>query len=156
MYTVGASDADATDVVLTYSINGGNTANKFSLNSITGELTLQAELDRETTSVYSLELKVEDEHGRTATTSIIITVSDVNDNDPTCSPSSYTLEVAEDVSTVVTISCSDVDSSTPTVFYTLLSAGNTGTAFSIDFNTGYISVTGGIDYEAVTFYSLTG
>ena len=154
---IGATDADLSDTTLTFSITGGNTEGKFSIDSVTGVIVLQGAVDRETTAAYTLNLEVADGTGsgsRTATTSIVITVDDVNDNDPTCSQIAYAAFVAEDATAVVTLVCSDVDTLTPTVRYTLLAAGNTGTAFGIDSSTGVLSVVGAIDYETLTSYSL--
>ncbi|XP_076447241.1 protocadherin Fat 4-like [Babylonia areolata] len=153
---VGASDSDLSDTTLTYTMTGGS--GKFTIDSVTGVIALLGTLDRETTSSYTLDLEVADGSGglpaRTSTTSIVVTVTDVNDNDPTCTQTSYVATVAEGTTSVLTISCSDVDTSTPTVQYTLLASGNTGTAFGIDANTGVLSVVGSVDYETLSSYSL--
>ena len=154
---IGATDGDLSDTTLTFSITGGNTGSKFRIDAATGVIVLQGALDREATASYTLDLEVADGAGagsRTATTSIVITVDDVNDNDPTCPQTAYAASVAEDATAVLTLACSDVDTLTPTVRYTLQAAGNTGTAFGIDANTGVLSVVGAIDYETLNSYNL--
>ena len=54
-----ASDPDA-GTTLTYSITGGNSAGKFAINASTGQLTVAGALDYETTSSYSLTVRVSD------------------------------------------------------------------------------------------------
>lgn len=162
-YTVkdlGADDDDSiTDTAFTFSITGGNGDNKFAIDSVSGVIRLQAALDRENVASYSLTLEVTDRRSRTATTSIDITVTDVNDNDPVCSPSSYAGSAAEDAATgttILTLTCSDADTSTPNVAYSIL-AGNIGTAFTIvatGASAGEITTATGLDYETVTEYTL--
>ncbi|KAK7485090.1 hypothetical protein BaRGS_00023630, partial [Batillaria attramentaria] len=154
---VGATDGDLSDTALTFSITGGNADNKFTIDSATGVIQLQGTLDREMVSSYSLTLEVTDPRSPTATTSIDITVSDVNDNDPACTPNVYVASVAEDTASggsVVTLTCADVDPSSPTLAFTLLAAGNTGTAFAVDSSTGEITVAAALDYETLTNYNL--
>lgn len=93
---------------------------------------------------------------RSSTTSIIITITDVNDNDPVCSPASYVASVNEDVAvstTVAALTCSDADAGV-TLAYTLLTSGNTGTAFAIGASSGAITVATALDYETLKAYAL--
>ncbi|KAK7101636.1 hypothetical protein V1264_019985 [Littorina saxatilis] len=160
---VNAADADLGSTTLIFTITTGNADGKFSMNSVTGVIVLQGSLDRETLDTYTLILEVKDGTGAgslTATTSIIVTVSDVNDNAPTCNPGAYGANIAEDATTgaaVVTLTCSDVDTTTTAVRYTLLAAGNTGTAFAIDADSGALTLTGPgiLNYETLTSYTLT-
>lgn len=156
---VGATDSDFSDTVLTYSIASGNSDLKFTLDSVSGVLQVQNALNRELVSSYTLTLTVADGSGagsRTATTPIYITVSDVNDNDPSCSPAAYVASVAESASiatSVTSLTCSDVDTSTSILSYTLLS-GNVGSAFAVDSGSGRLTVNAALDYETLTEYSL--
>lgn len=160
---VNATDADLGSTTLIFTITTGNADGKFSMNSVTGVIVLQGSLDRETLDTYTLILEVKDGTGAgslTATTSIIVTVSDVNDNAPTCNPGAYGANIAEDATTgaaVVTLTCSDVDTTTTAVRYTLLAAGNTGTAFAIDADSGALTLTGPgiLNYETLTSYTVT-
>ena len=79
-----AEDRDAgVNADLTYVIESGG-ANKFTLDSLTGEITLRHLLDRETDDYYGLVLTVEDAGTppRTVTSSVSVTILDVNDNAP--------------------------------------------------------------------------
>ena len=58
--TITATDADSTDSVhgiIRYLITGGNSENKFLIDEQTGELTLVAALDWETTQTYTLTIR---------------------------------------------------------------------------------------------------
>jgi hypothetical protein len=83
--TVAATDPDArggaTDQsALTYSITGGNNSGLFSINSQTGELTVNGVLDYETAAQYVLTIAAEDHFGpnpRTTTTTLTVNLQDV-------------------------------------------------------------------------------
>ncbi|XP_004686602.2 PREDICTED: protocadherin gamma-A10 [Condylura cristata] len=55
---------------------------KFQLNKNTGEIKLLEDLDYEETGFYELEVQAEDGGAYLATTKVLITVEDVNDNSP--------------------------------------------------------------------------
>jgi VCBS repeat-containing protein len=75
---VAASDEDAGDS-LSYSITAGNETGVFAINSSTGEITVEGALDYETTSQYSLVLRVEDSGTLTDTATVTVAVRDVNE-----------------------------------------------------------------------------
>lgn len=75
------------DGSVSHYILSGNEESKFKLDR-TGKLTLKQELDRETTSTYTLTILATDTlHTTTAT--VKIKVNDVNDNDPVCQQASF-------------------------------------------------------------------
>jgi hypothetical protein len=154
--SVNGSDEDAGQSV-TYSITAGNTGGAFAINSATGELSVNAGLDRETTSTYNLTVTVTDDSpdNLQGTAAITVNISDVNDNAPVL-PASGPFSIAEtasagtDVGTSVT--ATDADTS-GTHSYSII--GGTGEGvFDIDTSTGQISVNGTLDYEATTSYTL--
>ncbi|KFO35535.1 protocadherin Fat 4 [Fukomys damarensis] len=81
---VNASDADAsTNAVISYSIIGGNS--QFTINPSTGQIITSALLDRETKDNYTLIVVSSDAgspESLSSSTSVLVTVSDVNDNPP--------------------------------------------------------------------------
>ena len=96
---VDENDADASVATVkaiglgtvTYSITSGNTANKFTLDSTTGIITLTGALDYETATSYSLVITATDDGNsdtttKTNTATITINVQDTNDNDPVFAP----------------------------------------------------------------------
>lgn len=94
-----------------YSIISGNTGSFFHISTDNGAIQLMRSLDREVVSSYTLVVEATDgENPVNATVSI--TVTDSNDNEPVCSPTSYSATVREDSglgTTVLSVTCSDDD-----------------------------------------------
>lgn len=157
--TVTATDADyGTEGDVTYSMA---THSKFLLDSITGEVSVKAQLEGQTS--YSLSITASD-GTNTDTVTITISADDVNDNSPECSPRTYTKTYREDFDwstdaasdPVATIACSDSDSgSNDIASYTITTVNGVaaGTPFAID-GSGVITVNADFDYETTSFYSL--
>ena len=76
---VTATDAD--DDVLTYSLSGGADKDAFGIVPASGQITVGAdtELDYETRTSYTVEVKAEDPFGRSDTVMVTITVTDVDE-----------------------------------------------------------------------------
>lgn len=94
-----------------YSIVSGNTGFFFVVSADSGAIQLARSLDREVTSSYALVVEATDGENP-VNASVSITVTDVNDNEPICSPSSYSTAVREDVglgTSVLSVTCSDDD-----------------------------------------------
>lgn len=111
---VTTNDADDSGYAhgrVVYSIVSGNTGFFFYISADNGAIQLARNLDREATSSYTLEIEATDgENSVNATVSI--TVTDANDNQPICSPSSYNTAVREDAglgTNVLSVTCSDDD-----------------------------------------------
>ena len=94
-----------------YSIISGNTGFFFHISADNGAIQLMRSLDREVVSSYTLEVEATDgENPVNATVSI--TVTDSNDNEPVCNPTSYSATVREDAglgTSVLSVTCSDDD-----------------------------------------------
>ena len=111
---VTANDADDSAHAhgrVTYSIVSGNTGTFFYLSTDTGAIHLMRSLDRENTGAYILTVQATD-GTNTVNASVDITVSDANDNDPACSPTSYSATVREDAglgTSVLNVTCTDAD-----------------------------------------------
>ena len=112
--TVTATDADLPAQTVTYSITGGADQAKFSINATTGDLTFSAAPDYEnptdadTNNVYVVQVTASDGAGRTASQTINVTVTPVNDNDPVIT-SANTANVAENTTAVLTVTATDAD-----------------------------------------------
>ena len=95
--TVTATDADLPAQTLSFSISGGADAGKFSINAGTGQLTFSAAPDYETPAdadtdnVYVVQVTASDGAGRTASQTINVTVTPVNDNTPVADAESFTV-----------------------------------------------------------------
>lgn len=114
--TLEATDADAwasgtSTTFQDWVITSGNSAGHFALNSSTGILTTAAALDYETTTSYSLSVKVSDGSNLSSAATVTIAVNDV-DESPTASNSSKSTD--EDNSLNITLEGTDPESGTLT------------------------------------------
>lgn len=115
-FTMAATDADGAASIygnLAYVITTGNTNSDFSIDSISGIVKTQKILDFETTTSYELVIEAREQStDNTATTTLTITVTDVNDNNPTCTDMAFSKNVGEQESVNFVVHpfvCSDLD-----------------------------------------------
>ncbi|KAK3800494.1 hypothetical protein RRG08_043813, partial [Elysia crispata] len=150
-FVISGSDTDTADgTSLTFSLSGAD-ATIFNIDPSNGDVTLNTKVDIDpntANSVYRPVVAVSD-GSRSATATLTLTLEDINDNRPTCSPSIVYQTVVEETSgsTVATLVCTDNDSSfegNNQLTYTLTSAD-----FSVD-TAGVVTVTSPVDYEATT------
>ncbi|XP_056592767.1 protocadherin gamma-A2-like isoform X28 [Triplophysa dalaica] len=117
------------------------------------EMILHSPLDREKEKHHTLILTAFDggKPQRSATVKINIIIIDVNDNAPVFSQSSYKASVFENAakgSVVITVSATDADESSHNIQYYFEHATSTIKAlFSINADSGKVTVIGDIDYE---------
>ncbi|KAM8732966.1 protocadherin gamma-A3-like [Acanthopagrus schlegelii] len=118
------------------------------------EMVLQKPLDREQHPHLSLKLIAVDggTPERSGTVNIDVTVLDANDNAPVFNQSVYKAFVMENTvkgTSIITVNATDADSgSNGLITYSLSKMkGSAADIFSVDENTGTISVSGQIDYE---------
>ena len=107
--TIVATDADdGVHGVLRFSITAGNSQNRFDVDVNTGEILVVAELDREQVTSYTLTLRATDSLAadgdeRSAETSVAVTITDVNDNNPVFVPASFGVTVLEGATVGATV-----------------------------------------------------
>lgn len=83
--TVIATDPEALPQILSYSITGGADATKFSIDSVTGDLTFdsgrdfEVRTDADLNNVYEVQVTVDDGVGGSDFQNLFVTVTDVND-----------------------------------------------------------------------------
>lgn len=178
--TVEATDADIySGASITYQIAGETS--DFYIDPTSGEIFTRQPLDAETNSLYQLMVIASDNDGSSPQTSsslITILVLDVNDHTPVFNRTHYVSSVRENAAggeTVLAVTATDGDLTpansaiTYELQYDLLDGGSGSghltplppqqskpIPFSINPTTGVIAVVdgAGIDYEAVTVYSL--
>ncbi|KAH9495210.1 hypothetical protein Btru_015666 [Bulinus truncatus] len=154
--TVVALDRDiGENARITYDITAGNDGS-FSIDPQHGHLSTQA-LDRETRAVYNLTITARD-HGATsmsASTYVLVNVSDENDNSPSFDKSVYETSIPEDVApgtVMLTVSASDPDAGpNGLVMYSL--SNETDGLFEINSTTGGIYTSGTFDREKIASFS---
>ncbi|XP_071313452.1 protocadherin alpha-2-like isoform X2 [Trachinotus anak] len=131
-------------------------------HSESAELVLQKSLDREKQSVIHLILTALDggKPARTGTLKIVVYVMDINDNVPVFSQPLYKARVTENApfqTSILTVSATDLDEGiNGEIIYSFIERGNFNpeTLFSINQDTGEITVTGKVDYEENTAYDI--
>ena len=157
--SVKATDADkGRQGQLSYSITRGNSENKFSINAVTGQLWLQATLDREATDMYDLEVTVHDGSvdSKNATASVTVIVTDINDNVPQFINLLSSVPISEYSSigqSILTVSVKDDDLGDNAKHTVAISGGNIGGTFVLNGNILQLAKT--VDYESISRYSLT-
>ncbi len=156
--TINASDVDAGQS-LTYSIISGNTDNAYSVNPLTGEITVNNSdaLDYEIIPSFELTISVQDDGQGNLTDEAFITVTmnDVNEQ-PFIEPQSFAIDENSQAGAIVgTVTASDVDAG-QALTYSIIS-GNTDNAFTVDPLTGEITVnnSSALDYETTPSFGLT-
>ncbi len=130
------------------SIVSGNIGNAFFVDDVRAALLVSdnADIDFETTPVYNLLIRATDDQGLTAEANIIVNLLNTNDNSPVFSNSTFTILEGSPVGTLVgTVLATDADGDDVTYSIT---SGNSEGAFTIDENSGEISV---IDLSPLDF-----
>ena len=124
----------------------------FSL-SADGWISLKSSLNFEADQVFSL-LVVASDRGttpqRSATATVSVTVTDVNDNPPVCNPDVVSLTMREDATgTVTTLVCADADTgANAALTYSILSVNGLAGAGPFAVSTaGVLSINTNLDYE---------
>lgn len=138
---------------LTFSLYGAGSS-FFSLHPSTGVISLTAALDYEESFQYTLTIRVSDGRGGLATTSLTVSVNNVNDP-PVFQGTPFTTTVSENVpdgTSVLQIKAIDEDNS-DTLSYSL--SGTNSSHFQVSSSTGLILTAQEPDYEVLNYYSLT-
>ncbi|XP_055883316.1 protocadherin Fat 4-like isoform X2 [Biomphalaria glabrata] len=130
---ISGSDPDRGSEVR-YSIFGLSSPEYFSIGELTGEVYLTYPLDRETLSNFTFGVRVIDTVGQSATTTVSVTVTDVNDNDPVFDKSSYVFTTAHETKAntyIDSFTVTDQDNGLNGSVTLSISSGNTGDTFKI-------------------------
>lgn len=146
---VTASDSDGDS--LSFRLNSSDVTGIFEINQTTGELRSVSgfRFDFELRQTFSLVVEVSDGIFA-AYTSVTINVLDANDLPPVFERQRYDVTISEAVSvghSVVQVVATDGDTGTNAdIEYSIL-GGNTGNVFSIDPQSGEITVAGSLDFD---------
>ncbi|KAK7101767.1 hypothetical protein V1264_020097 [Littorina saxatilis] len=162
--TATDQDTGGKDGTIRYSIVSGNGVSAFTIDSATGQIsTTGVGLDREVTDTHTLTVRASDDvpgspTEKFADATVVITVIDVNDNAPLCTPVVYQARVTEPsgmAATVVTLTAVD-DDEAGTAFATTtftITGGNSPVFFQISGSD--VQLTQPVDYETTKSYTLT-
>ena len=162
--TVSATDADSgTNARFTYHIVTNSDTLPFSseplfvVNQVTGDILLNGNVDAEIQSELSFVVEARDmgSPSRTGSTTVVLSVVDINDNQPQFDMGVYPVSVEESVpvgSIIANVTALDADSNeNGQVSYTLVDNTN---SFAINSETGVISTALPLDFETDCYYSL--
>lgn len=158
---VPATDKDSSfNKEIRYSLRGGE--GKFAIDPLSGMVTVAGALDRETKTEYNLLVVAEDQGrpARSATASLLVEVSDVNDNIPKLSKSEYQVEVYETESVdavLLTLSAEDPDEgANGRVTYNIFeqSPPSDPAVFKLDSSSGTLQLARTLENSEVKMYSL--
>ncbi|XP_036433698.1 protocadherin gamma-A2-like [Colossoma macropomum] len=97
--TVTATDKDkGTNAQVTYSFSQstGKSLNLFNIDSETGEITVNGDLDFEKSKHFQITVEASDKGGLTDSSKVVIEVADINDNAPIISIISFSQAIPED------------------------------------------------------------
>ncbi|KAF5892830.1 protocadherin Fat 4, partial [Clarias magur] len=158
---VSAEDSDSVPSWsrFTYSIASNHESTAFTINPQTGQVSVAAELDRETTPVYNLTLLAIDSGSpaATGTATLIVTLEDINDNGPTLvTISGEVMENQRAGTAVMTLSATDSDlpPNQGPFSYSLLTISSTATYFTLT-SSGELSTSREIDREQISDFYLS-
>ena len=147
-----STDVDAGDAA-TYSLVD-DAGGLFAVDPLTGEITVNGALDFETSANHTIIARVTDNGMLVLDRTYVISVVDLNEAPVLVSGAFGLPENSSNGTLVGTISASDVDAGDALTFS--LVSGNTGGAFTIDANTGAITVanTAALDFETNGTFTL--
>ena len=163
--TVAATDTDdSPDGDFSHYISGpAGITSFFGIDASSGVVTLVGPMDRETSGSHVITIIGVDmgvNPGQlTGTATVSVTVDDVNDESPVCSPTSYTSVLPEDTSSVtnvVTVTCTDSDITVANnVIAYSISSGGAG-KFTVHPTSGLVQTVGtpSFDFETTKTYTL--
>ncbi|XP_059402797.1 cadherin EGF LAG seven-pass G-type receptor 1-like [Carassius carassius] len=157
---VKATDKDAgNNAKVHYSIINGNIKGQFYIHSPTGVIDVISPLDYEMTREYTLRVKAQD-GGRppliNGTGMVVIQVLDVNDNAPMFVSTPFQASVLENVPvgySVLHIQAIDADSGDNAHLEYKLTETSDSFPFTINNNTGWITVSAELDRETTELYN---
>ncbi|XP_058489873.1 protocadherin-16-like [Solea solea] len=158
LFTLRATDPDTGNSgEKSYRITAGDPSGDFHLDRRTGVLSTSKPLDREKRAGYTLTVTAQDQGypPLSGTTTVEVTVLDINDHSPKFQSSSYTADISEDVpigSLVLEVKAVDLDQGLNSQVLYFLSRGSKS-MFIIDQNTGRIITAAPLDRERTASYT---
>ncbi|KAL6101355.1 cdh23 [Pungitius sinensis] len=145
--------------LITMALQMGMPRLDFYLNTSSGVLSSVAVLDREQIGQYHLRIIAYDagKFPRTSTSTLTVTILDVNDETPTFNPRVYNVSLKENVPRdhiVARLSCSDNDAGLNAELSYFITGGNQDGKFSVGFRDGVVRTVVGLDRETQEAYTL--
>ncbi|XP_055704133.1 protocadherin-like wing polarity protein stan [Phlebotomus papatasi] len=156
---IKATDADqGNNAAIRYAIIGGNTQSQFSIDSLSGDVTLVKPLDYENVRSYRLVIRAQDggSPSRSNTTQLLVNVLDANDNAPRFYTSQFQEAVLESVPVgynIVRVQAYDSDEGqNAEITYNILERED-NFPLAVDPRTGWVHTLRPLDREEQSRYS---
>ncbi|KAG8226852.1 hypothetical protein J437_LFUL004093 [Ladona fulva] len=157
---VAAADADeGPNGIVRYAIAGGDEQRAFTVDKMTGAVTLLRSLDYDTVQEYHLNVTAQDLGfvPRTATAMLTVTLTDINDNAPVFNSSVYNAYLKENAppkTSVYRVEAKDIDSPKNAIIQYSIVGGSGREWFNIGAKTGEITSKVSFDFEERALYTL--
>jgi len=145
--------ADVDSPILTFEMQAISPSAHFQLNSLTGDITVNGNIDYETNLFYNLIAVVSDGYSHSSTR-VNIYVANLNDHHPQLDDQ-YHISIQENTpigTTIKTISATDVDNDSLSYTFTFETSN---APFAISQHTGEIWISKTVDYESESQYIST-
>ncbi|XP_058820979.1 cadherin-related tumor suppressor [Topomyia yanbarensis] len=158
--TVSApDDDDGPNGMVRYSITGGNERKEFTIDSVSGAITILQPLDYDSIQTYQLNITAEDLafKPKKSMAMITVTLTDINDNAPTFNQTEYDAFIPENSppnTFVYKAIAHDRDSPKNAIIHYSIIGGTGRDMFSIETTTGVIKSRATFDYEEQNRYTL--
>ena len=156
--TATASDGDATNNTITYSLDD-DAGGRFAINSSSGVITVAGAINREISASHNITVRATSTDSSFSTQVFTINVNDVDEfdvggvTDSDASANSVAENAIVGTTVGVTAVASDDDATTNTITYSL--DNDAGGLFAINGSTGVVTVAGAIDREMAASHNIT-
>ncbi|XP_067630827.1 protocadherin-like wing polarity protein stan [Eurosta solidaginis] len=150
---IRATDADqGNNAAIRYAIIGGNTQSQFSIDSMSGDVSLVKPLDYESVRSYRLVIRAQDggSPSRSNTTQLLVNVIDTNDNAPRFYTSQFQESVLENVPVgynIIRVQAYDADEGANSEITYSISERDDNFPLAVDPRTGWVQTIKQLDRE---------
>ncbi|KAH8396820.1 hypothetical protein KR215_004771 [Drosophila sulfurigaster] len=150
---IRATDADqGNNAAIRYAIIGGNTQSQFSIDSMSGDVSLVKPLDYESVRSYRLVIRAQDggSPSRSNTTQLLVNVIDANDNAPRFYTSQFQESVLENVPVgynIIRVQAYDSDEGANAEISYSISERDDNFPLAVDPRTGWVQTIKQLDRE---------
>ncbi len=159
VYTVTSTDTgDISTGSTTYSLKAGGDAAAFSINANTGAVTLTANPNFEAKSSYTFTVVATDAASNSSERAVSLAINNLDEVAPTITSGATATAINENSGAgqvVYTVTSTDTAISAPAAPPTASKPVGDAAAFSINANTGAVTLTGNPNFEAKSSYSFT-
>lgn len=156
---IRATDADdGSNAAIRYAIIGGNTQSQFSIDSMSGDVSLVKPLDYESVRSYRLVIRAQDggSPAKSNTTQLLVNVLDANDNSPRFYTSQFQEAVLESVPVgynIVRVQAYDADEGANSEITYSIPDRKDSLPLAVDSRTGWIHTVKQLDREETSRYN---